>query len=373
MHSRILIAALFMLAPAVCAARADDASPSREQIAGWIADLGSSEFIAREDATRALIGAGDAAIQPLSTALVDSGLEEATRGIYVLREIALEGDKKTEEAARAALARLATERSKAGGKMAAEMLARLDDIRQQRVLEDLRQLGATVLQEDRAQIGLRIEFDVTTVEIGPDFHGTAEDLEQLRWLGDVDVLKLEGDAITADALAGVREMKNLQWLSIKRSKIDDASLANIAGLEKLSNLDIFYTPVGDQAVKYLRTLKNAEWLKLYGTKISKMSAEKLQLALPTVRVDHRRGGFLGVGGQTHPLGCSVSIIHPGSAAQQADIRSGDVITKYEGQKVEDFETLTELIGANDVGESITLEVWRQGEVLEKKLKLGEWD
>ncbi|MEQ8791755.1 MAG: PDZ domain-containing protein [Pirellulaceae bacterium] len=377
MRTRILIVGLFCLLPALNAtfgqARGDDAPPTRQQIARWIDDLGADEFIAREDATRALITAGAPVVAPLSTALSEAGLEEATRGIYVLREIALGGDRDAEEVARAALSRLASGRSKSGGTMAAEMLARLDDIRQARVLDELQQLGATVQHLDRLQIGLHFAFDVTVVEIGPGFRGTAQDLQQLRWLGDVEVVKLEGEAITDEVVAQVADMKNLEWLSIKRAKIDGASLAAIVGLEKLTNVDVYYTPVGDQTVAHLQTLTNAEWLKLYGTKISKASAEKLQAALPTVRVDHRRGGFLGVGGQTHPLGCSVSIIHPGSAAQQADIRSGDVITKYEGQKVQDFETLTELIGSDEVGDTIKLEIWRQGEVFEKDLKLGEWE
>lgn len=374
MRSRSLpIGLLLVLLSPLLAVGEKPTAPSRDQIARWIEELGAGEFVAREDATQQLIAAGPKVIDPLAKNLEEADLETAARGIYVLRELALSDDREAEEAARAALTTLAGGRLRSGGALANSTLAHLDEIRQERTLASLQELGAEVQYSEQVQIGLRFEFDVTAIEIGGKFQGEPEDLAQLKWLADVEVIKLEGDVVTNDVLAAVGQMKNLKWVAIKRAKVDDAGLAHLVGLKNLTNLDVFYTPIGDDSVKYLRTFQGAEWLKLYGTKISKQSAENLQAAMIGVRVDHRNGGFLGVGGQTHPLGCSISVIHPGSAAQQADIRSGDVITRYEGQKVEDFEALTELIGQNVAGDTIKLEIWRRGETLQKEVKLGEWE
>jgi LacI family transcriptional regulator len=43
------------------------------------------------------------------------------------------------------------------------------------------------------------------------------------------------------------------------------------------------------------------------------------------------------------------------------------------RKVEGFEQLTEMIGENVVGDSVTLHIWRDGESFTQPIKLGEWD
>jgi hypothetical protein len=352
---------------------ADSAPPSRQQIDGWIAELASDTFIVREDATAALIAAGPAAIEPLAEALLRADLETATRGIFVLRELALSGDESGEDAARQALEAVSASKAKAAASQATATLARLDEVRQKRAMDALERLGAEVEYAVQAQIGLRIESDVTTVHIGPTFRGADKDLEQLRWLKNVKVLTLEGERIGNDSLKGLSGMVNLMGLKLKRANVTHEGLAQIRGLEKLTAAEIFYTPVGDAALPHLQQLKTADVVKLYGTKISKKSAEDLQLALAGVKVDHRNGGFLGVGCQAHPLGCGVSIVHPGSAANVADIRAGDVIIRYEDKKVEEFEQLTELIGQNVPGDTVKLQIWREGESFTKEVKLGEWE
>ena len=51
---------------------------------------------------------------------------------------------------------------------------------------------------------------------------------------------------------------------------------------------------------------------------------------------------------------------------------GGGLVKYNGEKVTDFEKLTQLIGANRVGDKVMVEILRGEEKLTKKLTLGEW-
>ena len=116
-------------------------------------------------------------------------------------------------------------------------------------------------------------------------------------------------------------------------------------------------------------------MMLYGTKMTPAGAERLTEATEDfgVRIDFRRGAFLGVGCTQTELGCTISQIHPDSAAQKEDIRVGDIITEYAGKEVPDFQTLTSLIGENVAGDKVALTLQRGGESLKKELTLGEWD
>jgi S1-C subfamily serine protease len=123
----------------------------------------------------------------------------------------------------------------------------------------------------------------------------------------------------------------------------------------------------------MRTLKSASEIKVYGTAMSKQGAERLAEALTGAKVDHREGGFLGVGCQPHPLGCLVALVRPQTAAAKAGLTPGDVIIKYGGKATPDFERLTELISANRPGDTVALEYLRGSELLTREVTLGEWD
>lgn len=75
--STLLLVSLLAPAGFVSLARAEEpapqpAAPSSEQILGWINDLGSDDFRTREQASRSLAGAGEAAREALETALKTS-------------------------------------------------------------------------------------------------------------------------------------------------------------------------------------------------------------------------------------------------------------------------------------------------------------
>jgi hypothetical protein len=369
----LIVTALFKSLPLAAAALAAESTSTPGQIGRWIDELASESFVTREDATQALIGAGEAVIEPLTAALADADAETAVRGVFVLRELALSGDEALETKARDALVLIAHGRSRSAASKATATVARIDEVRQERALAALDRLGADVQHDAQIQIDLRIEFVRTWVYIGADFRGTDEDLKQLRWLGNVQALTLEGERITNNSLPGVAGMKELMKLEIKRAKVTHVGLAAAADLPKLAELDVFYTPIDDGAVPHLQRMKTAEVLKLYGTKMTSKAAEKLQLALAGTRVDLRQGAFLGIGCGPHELGCIVTQVRIGTAAAEADLRPGDVITHYSDRKVEDFEQLTQMIGENVPGDSVMLSVWRDGGKLTKKVKLGEWE
>ncbi|MBT2325128.1 DegQ family serine endoprotease [Variovorax paradoxus] len=72
-----------------------------------------------------------------------------------------------------------------------------------------------------------------------------------------------------------------------------------------------------------------------------------------------------------PEGALVSNVEKGSPADQAGLRSGDVIRKVDGQPIVASGDLPALIGQKKPGSKITLEVWRQGAREELSAKLGD--
>jgi serine protease Do len=65
-------------------------------------------------------------------------------------------------------------------------------------------------------------------------------------------------------------------------------------------------------------------------------------------------------------------VEPGSAAEKAGVRRGDVILKYDGKLVESAIELPRLVAASKPGTAATLEVWRQGASRTLNVTLGEF-
>ncbi len=71
-----------------------------------------------------------------------------------------------------------------------------------------------------------------------------------------------------------------------------------------------------------------------------------------------------------PQGVYVVEVISGSAADEADIKVGDIITEFDDQKIrEEEKTLAELISKKKIGDTVKLKIWRDGQELEKKVVL----
>jgi hypothetical protein len=316
------------LASAAEPSKADDPPPP-EKVRRWIEQLDSDEYWTREEASKRLFQAGSSAIEPLATAARSDKLEVSTRAVGVLARLLELEDAQVELAAETALEEIAASRVTSAASRAESVLDGYRGSRQDRTLAKLRQLGAAVATQ-AISTGEIVLADVT---IGEGWRGTTADL---------------------------------------------AALKRVPSLQRLS---IYAESVNDTAVKHLAPLKQLSTLELFGTGISDDAFERLTKSLAGTKIDRRKGGLLGVqGSPTVQGGCLVSYVQAESAAEKAGLQVGDLIKRFEGQPVDDFNTLTKLIATKGGGDSVEIEFERQTQVgekierqtLTKKATLDRW-
>lgn len=71
------------------------------------------------------------------------------------------------------------------------------------------------------------------------------------------------------------------------------------------------------------------------------------------------------------VGVYVKTLENFGAAERAGIKVGDVITKVDGQEIQNMDELNEIKNSKEIGDKITLTVWRNGETLDIDATLQE--
>ncbi len=300
------------------------APPPPAQIAEWVAALGAPQYSQREAATRGLIEAGPAALEPLRKAIDSGDLEVSTRAIEVARAMLGGEDAAVTTAAEAFLQSLAEGDDPSLAHMAESTL-------------DFHALGRA--EAARAELeALGAEFTRTFLPTGqPGPHVKLDS----RWRGGSADLRL------------LSRVPGLLIVSLHGVKIDDA------------------------AVPILGRLRHAARIELYGTGVTEAQVAALAEKLPETTIEVRKGGKLGVGGQPNPGPCLITQVQEDSAAEKAGVQVGDIVAAVDGQPVANFEALTDHVGERGPGEKVTLDIQRgpPGEDVERlslTVELDAW-
>lgn len=104
------------------------------------------------------------------------------------------------------------------------------------------------------------------------------------------------------------------------------------------------------------------------------SAEAKKVKRERIVIRHPGGGFLGIGLadlEGEGRGARVQSVEPGSAAEKAGVKEGDVVVRFDGEAVRSAAQLSRLVGETPAGRSLPLEVTRGGATQKLTVTLGE--
>ncbi len=216
----------------------------------------------------------------------------------------------------------------------------------------------------------------SALTIDDSWQGTWQDLDLLRFLDRVTTVEFSGPKITDEAVAPLANMRGLRRVHFKHARISDEGFAQLAACPNLEDVRVWYSPLTDKALEMVQKIKSLHQLEIFGTDIAPDSLAAVEQQLPGVRIVYRRGGLLGVGpkvGADLTRGCMINEPEPGSGAEKAGLIEGDVIVRYRGHDVADFESLRDLIQHDAAGEKVEIEFLRGREKLSRTVELGEWN
>ena len=348
-----------------------------------IEDLDNPRFETRMVATRQLVAAGGAAIDPVAQALHrgQPSLELQTRGLRILESIARTDDPMVGIRAEQALRSLAVVEIGGLARRAAGSLYKLQLHYCEIAAKKLSDAGAVV--ETSPVVNRQgPPLSIYRLTLGSEWKGDAEIFAEVQRFEEISLIHFDHPDINNDYLKPLGNLDTIVSLEIKRANIDDAGIAMLSELERVVRIEIYHTPISDASVEALSNFKAHTYL-LYGTKITAAGKADLIRRAPAARVDVRRGGFLGIGGgdrdpvnvpgeEPKSVGFTVAEVEPNSAAEAAGIRPNDVILSYDGKAVGSFLEIKDMIAENAVGDTVEVILMRNEKKKTVKVTLREW-
>ncbi len=300
------------------AAAENGPAATAEQISGWIAQLDANEYLVREQATRDLLGAGEAALEALLAAANGDRPEPADRAVWILLRL---GQSEDNELAIAALERLVELRDRPRLVEKAEA--------------HLAERAVVACEAHLAPLGAELAVKFEPVDVG-NMVPMLEVILGPEWQGSIDDLR------------GVARLRHQLHFRLEGKFIDDGAVKLFAERDKLSHL------------------------QLRDTNVTPAAVDAIKKDHPDATIYMRNDALLGVAAQNHPQGAMVQHVERESAAATAGILPGDVITSLDGQPLPDFDRLTVRIAQHRPGDTIDVEVLRGDETKKLSATLGSW-
>src|SRR5438045_3254812 len=231
----LLFIAVLTATAITTAARAGD------NFARLVAELVSSDFATRQQATAALAEAGSDAFGPLEVAAASSDAEIRRRVLSILFANSLSGRADCKAMAQDALQRVAASSSPPAAAAAHETLDRVREVVAGNAVAELTRLGATIMP---VQSGEPLVFNV---QIRQTWSGGDVGLSLLQHLREVPWLSLENSPVSDAALVHIaklgRASYGLSKLYLGSSQITGSGLARLAPLESLQYLSLKQLPI----------------------------------------------------------------------------------------------------------------------------------
>ena len=247
------LAAKVVLVACACFWRQAHGAPDDAEIRRSVTALASDAFDERENATKALAAAGEAAV-PFVVAAARSGDRETTyRALVILDRLASTDASGSRKAARRALAELAKADDAQVARAAREKLQTFVAT----AVARLRSSGGDVDYRD----GRVWSISFANHSIGDATLVPLDDLEPVQ-------LNLTRTQVTDETLERLAGQKQLELLNLMATKVTDEGMKHVAGLTAMKTFSVERTAVTDAGLVHLRGFDKLKILYLGGSKIA---------------------------------------------------------------------------------------------------------
>jgi serine protease Do len=131
------------------------------------------------------------------------------------------------------------------------------------------------------------------------------------------------------------------------------------------NAQIYSNSGGYQGVSFAIPINVAVQIKDQIVKTGKVTHARLGVEVQTLNQSLARSFNL-----QSPNGALISEVEPESAAERAGLKAGDVILRFNGTPIVDAGQLSAQVGLATPGDTVSLDLWREGKSLTLKATIG---
>jgi len=326
-----------------------------ELLQDWLNDLQSDNYSARESASRK-IGRHLKLALPLVIETVQS--QSGTESEHLMHFLGFVGSDALSpegQMAYACLKDLADERTTSRAIVAQKILESIAIQMRDMAAQRLRLVGISC--EDRYLSVLTRTREVkNALVIDQNYSGSSEDLALLKWLFDVQFVKLQGPAITPEMLQQVAALPKLNSLQLIETNLTGSDIACLREASDMELLEILYSPLDDSSIPILEQLPIFGDLQLFGTQLSAEGAKEVVARIDSANVFVGRGGFLGI--TCEPSSLIIREVIPDGPANLAGIRTMDKLLKIDDVPISNFDELRRELAKSADGEKVMVEFER---------------
>jgi membrane-associated protease RseP (regulator of RpoE activity) len=155
---------------------------------------------------------------------------------------------------------------------------------------------------------------------------------------------------------------------------DDDLLQRLSRESQLQSLYLRGDRITDAGVDLLhRTASLRTVILIDCPGVTPAARDRLQAANPRAKVSYRGPALLGVEGVDDPLGCKLRDVRTGTPASRAGLLPGDIITRFDRQKITSYDSLIAAIAARKPGEEVDIGYIRDGSPLETRAVVAGWN
>ena len=254
-----------------------------------IEQLDNASFAARQKAVRTLVSIGQPVVERVHNAVLTGGVETRYRAMQVLIQLAESEDFATAETVFRSLHTL-TDRQV--GK---------------RVMINLRQ-RQHIATRKLTSLGNEFQKNFTILNLRSPATSDPTLYREIRWIPALNVVRFRAIPVSTEQLEelqlhttlqelgifdsklelqhvkAITELKTVQILYLTRAGLTADSIAPLAKMQQLNWLDLNGNAITDQAVKVLVRFQDLEVLDLNKTLLKPATVQKLREALPSTRI-----------------------------------------------------------------------------------------